>query len=74
MRRILGGFLVSKQIGTAIFRYTGVEQYDSSNRLHLELATISKTAHRSRANTRNTNDLAEKEQGRLDEIVLAVHR
>jgi len=24
MRRILGGFLVGKQIGTTIFRYTGV--------------------------------------------------
>jgi hypothetical protein len=44
MRRILGGFLVGKQIGTAIFRYTGVKPYDSSNRRHRELTAIFKTS------------------------------
>jgi hypothetical protein len=73
MRRILGGFLVGKQIGTAIFRYTSVRPYDSSNRMHAELAAISKRAHRSRANARNTDDLAAEQQNRLDQLVLAIH-
>ena len=73
MRRILGGFLVGKQIGTTIFRYTGVQPYDTSDPRHHELAEISKRAHRSRANTRNTSGLAAEEQNRLDELVLPIH-
>jgi hypothetical protein len=72
MRRILGGFLVGKQIGTTIFRYTGIKSYDATDRRHRELATISRRAHRSRANTRNSDDLVAEEQSRLDELVLAV--
>jgi hypothetical protein len=74
MRRILGGFLVGKQIGTTIFRYTGIEPFDASDRRHRELAAISRRAHRARANTRNVDDLAAEEQNRLDELVLAIHR
>ncbi|PYK29159.1 MAG: hypothetical protein DME59_00265 [Verrucomicrobia bacterium] len=72
VRRILGGFLVGKQIGTTIFRYTGIKSYDATDRRHRELATISRRAHRSPANTRNSDDLVAEEQSRLDELVLAV--
>ena len=74
MRRILGGFLVGKQIGTTIFRYTGIKSYQATDRRHRELATISRRAHRSRANTRNSDDLGAEEQTRLDDLVFAIHK
>jgi hypothetical protein len=70
LRRILGGFLVGKQIGTSIFRYVGMKVYDPSNEDHKAIAEISKTAHSIRAiNSTNTDDLDEIEQKRLDNLV-----
>ena len=38
LRRILGGFLVGKQIGTTVFRYVGIPIYDHANPRHREIA------------------------------------
>ena len=66
LRRILGGFLVGKQIGTSIFRYVGVPKYDGKSARHVEISELSRNAHVRRRGSRNTGDLPAAEQGRLD--------
>ena len=68
LRRILGGFLVGKQIGTSIFRYVGVPKYEGENALHVEISRLSLSAHTSRGRTRDKRDLCTVEQTRLDRL------
>lgn len=68
LRRILGGFLVGKQIGTNIFRYVGVPKYDPDNALHVEISELSHNAHLTRGRSRDKNDLRTAQQERLDEL------
>jgi len=72
LRRILGGFLVGKQIGTTIFRYVGVPIFNVTDRRHREVANISLRAHRNRAHQRITDDLPEEDQARLDALIYDV--
>ena len=69
IRRILGGFLASKQIGTSIFRYVGLSKYDANNNDHRAIAEISKKAHSSRHDILTADDLDNEDQRRLDELV-----
>ena len=66
LRRILGGFLVGKQIGTSIFRYVGVPKYAADNALHVEISGLSHNAHIRRGLSRDKRDLSRAEQERLD--------
>lgn len=68
LRRILGGFLVGKQIGTSIFRYVRVPEYDAENPRHNEISELSADAHTRRGRSRDTQDLPAPEQRRLDAL------
>lgn len=69
IRLMLGGFLAGKQIGTAIFRYVGIMEFDSSNPRHNEISEISIRAHHARVGSRTTDDLIPQMQRRLDNLV-----
>ncbi len=72
LRLILGGFLVGKQIGTSIFRYVGIPEYDAEDHRHVEISELSANAHRRRGHSRDSNDLPESEQNRLDELTESI--
>lgn len=69
LSRILGGFLIGKQIGTSIFRYVGIKTYDPQNPKHKAIAGISKNAHLKRNCSSITDELDKLEQSKLDELV-----
>ena len=56
VRTWLGGFLLGKQIGTTIFEFMKVPQFDPDDEIHQLMAKISVEAHSSRKGTK-TNDL-----------------
>jgi len=69
LRRILGGFLVGRQIGTSIFKYVGVKPYDRKSEDCRAIAKISKDAHAARVNSCITDNLDSAEQKKLDGLV-----
>lgn len=72
LRRILGGFLLGKQIGTSIFKYVGIRPYDPDNSDHRAIAELSKEAHRLREGILTTDDLDPVKQEMLDNLVKKV--
>jgi hypothetical protein len=69
VRLWLGGFLHGKQIGTTVFEHMNVPAYDPANALHLQIADISRTAHRERSGIIYTDELAEEIGARLADYV-----
>ena len=69
VRTWLGGFLIGKQIGTAIFKYMHVPRYNAHDSDHRRLAGISVAAHRERQGTRNKKFLSEKLERELERLV-----
>lgn len=71
-RKWLGGFLLKKQIGTSIFEYIRVPEFDPMNSDHLELAYLSMRAHEDRSEGRNDVDLDEEIERYLEELVYKI--
>jgi len=69
VRTWLGGFLIGKQIGTAIFRYMCVPRYNAQDSDHQHLCNISAAAHRERLGTKNNKYLSEKLERELERLV-----
>ena len=65
VRNWLGGFLLGKQIGTAVLEYTRIPEYDPQDRTHREIATISAEAHEERVGSWSTDTLAPDVEGAL---------
>ncbi len=74
VRTWLGGFLHGKQIGTTVFDFMYVPQFDSKNRDHKRLALISLQAHKQRAGTREAGFLSADFEDELTEIVQGIAR
>ena len=74
LRRILGGFLAGKQIGTSIFRYVGVPMYDAQNLHHVEISELSRNAHAMRGRSRDKGNLPSTQQERLDALTDGIFR
>lgn len=72
LRRILGGFLVGKQIGTSIFRYVGVPKYDADDARQVEISELSRNAHITRGRSRDKGDLSPVQQERLDGLTESI--
>jgi len=68
VRTWLGGFLLGKQIGTTIFEYMKVPNYDG-NRYPKAIAGISHKAHLQRIGTQNKDFLSEAVENELAEYV-----
>ena len=69
VRTWLGGFLIGKQIGTAIFEYMHVPRYNAHDSDHRRLVEISVAAHRERKGTRSKKYLSEKLERELERLV-----
>lgn len=69
LRRILGGFLAGKQIGTNVFRYVRVPVFVEGDEMHRRIAEISRQAHATRRGQRVLDDLPLGEQELLDALV-----
>jgi len=69
VRTWLGGFLIGKQIGTAIFEYMHVPRYNAHDSDHQRLVEISVAAHRERMGTRSKKYLSEKLERELERLV-----
>jgi len=57
VRTWLGGFLLGKQIGTTIFQYMNLPIYNTNIPECVEIAKISKSAHKIRLGSRDKNYL-----------------
>ena len=69
VRTWLGGFLIGKQIGTAVFEYMHVPRYNAQEPAHQQLIEISMVAHRERQETKSKNLLPEKLERELERLV-----
>jgi len=69
VRTWLGGFLLGKQIGTTIFEYMKVPQFDPQNHICSKIAAISKSAHSHRNETKNKKYLESKIEKDLVKLV-----
>jgi hypothetical protein len=69
VRTWLGGFLHGKQIGTTIFEYMKVPQFDQNSEHCVAIAEISKHAHEQRHELRDPACLDEDTERRLSELV-----
>ena len=65
----LGGFLLGKQIGTTIFEYMKVPQFDPTNPMHRKISEISHQAHRDRAGSRSNAPLEDDIEAMLSDYV-----
>lgn len=72
VRTWLGGFQLGKQIGTTIFEFMRVPRFDPVDEQHLELAAISREAHRQREGTANKRLLRPREENQLEKLVKAI--
>ncbi len=68
----LGGFLLGKQIGTSIFEYMNVPQFNPDNDVSRLIAAISESAHADRDETRNISFLENEKEEELAEYVRIV--
>jgi hypothetical protein len=73
-RTWLGGFLIGKQIGTSIFEFTHIPNFDMQNNDHLELASISRMAHEKRDGSRDTAFLSDKQEHDIQMLVRKISR
>ena len=69
VRTWLGGFLIGKQIGTAVFEYMHVPKYNPEDPDHQRLVEISMAAHRERLGTKSKKHLSEKLERALERLV-----
>jgi hypothetical protein len=69
VRTWLGGFLIGKQIGTAIFEYMHVPRYNAQDPGHQRLVEISVTVHRERLGTKSKKYLSDKLERDLERLV-----
>jgi hypothetical protein len=69
VRTWLGGFLHGKQIGTSIFEFMYVPQFDPRNPDHERLAAISLKAHKERTETQNRELLCGGMEEELTDLV-----
>lgn len=69
VRTWLGGFLIGKQIGTAVFEYMYVPRYNAQDPDHQRLAEISVVAHRERQGTKSQKFLSEKLEQEAERLV-----
>ena len=69
VRTWLGGFMLGKQIGTTVFEYMNVPQYDEKNSYCQAIARISCEAHRQRLDTRDKTFLDESKETKLQQTV-----
>ena len=72
VRDWLGGFLISRQIGTAVFEYMGVPKYNPEIGLHKSVADISKKAHQRRLGLKSKEPLIESEEEELARLVAKI--
>lgn len=71
-RTWLGGFLLDTQIGTSIFDFIKVPQFDPMDARHIRLADISQEAHQQRANNKTSSYLDDVTENELAELVLEI--
>ncbi len=69
VRLWLGGFLLSKQIGTSIFSYTRVPPFETKNIIHQRISSISLTAHNARLKNKSDDFLAPDLENELEDLV-----
>ncbi len=69
VRTWLGGFLIGKQIGTAVFEYMHVPRYNAQNSDHQRLVEISRVAHRERQVTKSKKLLSKELEQELEQLV-----
>lgn len=69
VRSWLGGFLHGKQIGTTVFEFMHVPEFDQGNEDHRRLAVISLAAHKRRAGGREKHVLNSAQESELTEVV-----
>ncbi|HEX3948227.1 MAG TPA: N-6 DNA methylase [Steroidobacteraceae bacterium] len=69
VRTWLGGFLHGKQIGTTIFEFMNVPQFNPTLSDHCRIAAISLAAHSERLTTPDTSFLAEDQEAELTALV-----
>jgi hypothetical protein len=69
VRTWLGGFLLGKQIGTAIFEYMYVPRYNAQDPNHQRILEISIVAHKERQETKSKKFLSEKLEQELERLV-----
>lgn len=72
VRTFLGGFLLGKQIGTTIFKYLNIPEFDSSSSDHQRLVSISVDAHEARSGDKDTNLLLKSKELELQTVVLRI--
>jgi len=69
VRTWLGGFLIGKQIGTAIFEYMHVPRYNAQDPDHQRLVEVSVAAHEERLGTKSKKYLLEELERELERLV-----
>jgi hypothetical protein len=69
VRTWLGGFLIGKQIGTAVFEYMHVPKYNPEDLDHQRLVEISVAAHRERLGAKSKKHLSEKLEREVERLV-----
>lgn len=72
VRTWLGGFLHGKQIGTTVFEYMYVPNYDAQNPNHQRLVEISRDVHKERQGIGNKKLLSKLLEGELERLVRKV--
>jgi len=71
VRTWLAGFLLGKQIGTTVFEFMNVPQFDAANKDCLAIAEISRQVHAERQGTRNKGFPSKELEHRLAQHVQA---
>ena len=72
VRQWLGGFLLDVQIGTSHLEYLNIPVYNPSNKVHQQLATVSRRQHRSRGRSSDKTALPRRIDVELRELVASL--